>query len=87
MNLCIVPGDQVCSVTWYYLKIEIHIKKKKQHKFVWKHKLTQQVHSKLICPDVLKQGGEDGQQRHSHISDALADALHLGTGLHELAQF
>lgn len=52
-----------------------------------KHKLTQQFHSKLVCCDVLKEGGEDGQQRHSHVVDALRDALHLGTGLHELAQF
>lgn len=37
--------------------------------------------------DVLKQGSEDGQQRHSHIVDALGDTLHLGTGLHELPQF
>lgn len=47
-------------------------------------KLTQQVHSKLVGLDVLEQGGEDGQQRHRHIVDALADALHLRPGLHEL---
>lgn len=40
-----------------------------------------------MCLDVLEQGGEDGQQRHGHVADALADALHLGTGLHELPQF
>lgn len=49
--------------------------------------LTQQVHSELVCSDVVKDGGEDGQQRHGHVVDALADALHLSTGLHELPQF
>lgn len=36
--------------------------------------------------DVIKQGREDGQQCHSDVVDALADALHLGTRLHEFAQ-
>lgn len=54
---------------------------------MWKRKLTQQVHRKLVRPDVLEQGGEDWQQRHGHVVDALADALHLSAGLHELPQF
>lgn len=40
-----------------------------------------------MCLDVLKQGSEDGQQCHRHIVDALSDALHLRTRLHELPQF
>lgn len=40
-----------------------------------------------MCLDVVEQGGEDGQQRHGHVVDALADALHLRAGLHEFPQF
>lgn len=40
-----------------------------------------------MCFDVLEQGSEDGQQRHRHVADALADALHLGARLHEFPQF
>lgn len=48
--------------------------------------LTQKIHSKPMSLDVIKQGREDGQQGHSDVVDALADALHLGTRLHEFAQ-
>lgn len=37
--------------------------------------------------DVVEQGGEDGQQRHGHVVDALTDTLHLCARLHELPQF
>lgn len=36
---------------------------------------------------MVEQGGEDGQQRHGHVVDALTDALHLCTRLHEFPQF
>lgn len=35
---------------------------------------------------MVEQGREDGQQCHGDVVDALGDALHLGAGLHELAQ-
>lgn len=35
---------------------------------------------------MVEQGREDGQQCYGDVVDALADALHLGAGLHEFAQ-
>lgn len=48
--------------------------------------LTQQIDAELVRLDVVEQGGEDGQQRHGHVVDALTDALHLCAGLHEFPQ-
>lgn len=48
--------------------------------------LTEQVDSKVVLSDVLKQGGEDGEQRHRGVVDVLRHAFHLRAGVSELPQ-
>lgn len=48
--------------------------------------LTEQVDSKVVLSDVLKQGGEDGQQCHRGVVDVLRNALHLRARVGELPQ-
>lgn len=49
-------------------------------------RLTQEVGSKVVLCDVLKQGCEDGQQGHRGVVDVLRHALHLAARVGELPQ-